>query len=167
MASSKKYFALALFFTVFIVVNSACTTERNPCLEPTVPKLNVSCLQYNSSTNLYVDTTLPNANFVSIDIDSARYWYWGVNSLNKFQLVLSPLRDTARWVLQADSFYSPIDTFTFIYDRQLNFYSNACGYGYNYALKEVLFTKNNLDSVFIFNKEVITKAGTENVKIYF
>ncbi|MDI9319730.1 MAG: DUF6452 family protein [Phycisphaerales bacterium] len=149
---------------VFIV---ACTAERNPCLEPKLPFLYASCYQYKSDTKTYTDTALPNANFVSMDIDSAKRWYWGVNTLSKFSLVLSPLLDTTRWSLQADSAYSPIDTISFIYTRNLKFYTNACGYGYVYSLVQVLTTQHNLDSVKIANKEVTTKAGIENVKIYF
>lgn len=159
----KSALLLSGLFSSFV----ACTTERNPCLEPKVPKLNITCLQYKSDANNYIDTALPNANFVSLDIDSARFWYWGANSLSKFDLVLSPLRDTAVWTLQADSSFSPIDTITFVYERQLKFISNACGYSYDYLLKEVLSTRRNLDSVRIFNNAVTTKAGTENVKIYF
>lgn len=159
----KVMLSLLVIFSAFV----SCSTERNPCLEPKVPKLNITCMQYKTDANNYIDTALPNANFVSLDIDSARFWYWGVNSLSKFDLVLSPLRDTARWSLQADSAFSPIDTITFVYQRQLKFISNACGYSYDYWLKEVFATNRNLDSVRIFNNAVTTKAGTENVKIYF
>ena len=160
-----------LFISVLlscIIINlMACTTERNPCLEPTLAKLNVGCYQYNVDSKTYVDTLLPNSNFVSLDIDSAKYWYWGADKLNKFAIVLSPLRDTTRWTLQVDSGFSKMDTLTFIYERKLKFYSNACGYGYDYRILNVLSTFQNLDSVRIFNADVSTKAGIENVKVYF
>ena len=114
---TKNLFKYILLLSVFYSSFAACTTERNPCLEPKVPKLSVSCLQYKIEANNYIDTALPNANFVSLDIDSARFWYWGANSLSKFDLVLSPLRDTAVWTLQADSAFSPVDTITFVYQR--------------------------------------------------
>jgi hypothetical protein len=168
MANREAYFSYNLLL-LFIFCGSlfACTTERNPCLEPKVPKLSISCLQYKSEGNTYVDTALPNANFVSLDIDSARFWYWGADDLSKFDLVLSPLRDTSLWTLQADSSFSPVDTITFIYERKLKFISNACGYSHDYMLREVRSTHRNLDSVRIVNNAVTTKAGTENVKIYF
>jgi hypothetical protein len=145
---------------------AACTAERNPCLEPTLAKLNIGYYQYKADTRTYIDSTLPNANIVSLDIDSAKFWYWGSKGLNKFSLVLSPLRDTARWTIQVDSGYSRLDTLAFIYERKLKFYSNACGYSYTYSLKEVLHTVNNLDSVIISDNEVTTKAGVEHVKVY-
>ncbi|MES2479277.1 MAG: DUF6452 family protein [Bacteroidota bacterium] len=168
MANKKIFFSFNLFLLLLFCSGFvACTTERNPCLEPKVPKLSISCLQYKSEGNNYIDTALPNANFVSLDIDSARFWYWGADALSKFDLVLSPLRDTSLWTLQADSSFSPIDTITFIYERKLKFISNACGYSHDYTLKEVRSTNRNLDSVRIVNHAVTTKAGTENVKIYF
>lgn len=160
-------YRIGLGIGLLLVLITSCTTERNPCLEPVVPKLNVGCYQYNPNTQTYTDTLLPNANFVSYDIDSAHFWYWGAKRINKFALVLSPLHDTVRWVLQADSGFAQIDTITFIYEKQLKFYSTACGYGYTYALAQVLSTARNLDSVRISNNAVTTKAGIEHVKIYF
>jgi hypothetical protein len=169
MANTKYYRnPLIAFCCIAAVFFAACNASvRNPCLEPTVPKLNVSCYQYNAGSNTFADTLLPNAVFVSLDIDSARYWYYGADRISKFALVLSPLRDTARWLLQADSGYSQLDTISFIYERKLKFYSNACGYGYDFLLSQVLSSKHNMDSVTIFTKEVSTKAGVENVKIFF
>lgn len=168
MANPKLHNSLMrILCCLAVAFMAACTTERNPCLEPKVPFLNASCYQYKSDTKTYADTALPNANFVSMDIDSAKRWYWGADALSRYSLVLSPLHDTTRWTLQADSAFSPIDTISFIYTRNLKFYSNACGYGYVYSLVQVLTTQHNLDSVKIANKEVTTKAGIENVKIYF
>ncbi len=143
----------------------SCTSSRNPCLEPTVPRLKVASYQFRG--NAVVDTVLPNVIFASLDIDSARFLYWGAKSVSKFDLVLSPLRDTSRWILQADSSFSPIDTLTFIYEPKLKFYSNACGYGYDFELLDVRYTKNNLDSVALKVRSVNTKANNENVAIYF
>jgi hypothetical protein len=166
MLNSKRhrFYSYGLLFALGSVM-IACTADRNPCLEPKVPKLKVSCYQYKGDK--YVDTALPNAIFVSLDIDSARYWYWGAKSLSKFELVLSPLRDTARWSVQADSFYAPIDTIMFIYERKLKFISNACGYSHEYMLSSVAATAHNIDSARISNNAVTTKASVENVKIYF
>lgn len=136
-------------------------------MEPKVSKLSVACYQYKSVSKTYIDTALPNANFVCLDIDSAKRWYWGAKSLSRYELVLSPLRDTVRWALQADSAFSPIDTFTFVYARKLKFISNACGYSYDFELKNIISTNRNVDSIRIITNLVTTKAGTENVKIYF
>lgn len=166
--NNKQYLSFfTLIASIFLLAVSSCSTERNPCLEPTVARVNVGCYQYKSDTKTYIDTALPNANFVSIDIDSARFLYWGADKLSKYALILSPLRDTSRWVLQADSSFSQIDTLTFVYEKKLKFYSTGCGYGYEYNILNVLSTSRNLDSVRISNAEVTTKASTENVKIYF
>lgn len=150
---------------VATVLYSSCTTDRNPCLEPNVSKVQVSCYQFKSGQ--YSDTALPNAIFASLDMDSARYWYWGAKALSKFDLPLSPKADTARWILQADSAFSPIDTLTFVYETKLKFISNACGYSHDYLIKQVISTNRNIDSVRVSNHSVTTKAGIENVKIYF
>jgi hypothetical protein len=144
-----------------------CTTERNPCLLPTVSKVFLGCYQYKEDTKTYTDTALPNANFVCLDIDSAKFLYFGAKKLTKFELVLSPLKDTVRWALQPDSSVGAYDTISFVYERKLKFYSNACGYGYEFSLSEILSTRANIDSVSIANKDVTTKSGVENVKIYF
>lgn len=152
---------------IFLISSFNCTTERNPCLLPTVSKVFVGCYQYKADTKTYTDTALPNANFVCLDIDSARFLYFGAKKLNKFELVLSPLMDTVRWVLQPDSAISAYDTISFLYERKLKFYSNACGYGYEFSLSKILSTQTNIDSVSIANNDVTTKSGVENVKIYF
>jgi hypothetical protein len=166
MTSNRKK-SVFLSFLALVLTNAflSCTTSRNPCLEPKVAKLSISCYQFKVDS--YIDTALPNANFVSLDIDSARFWYWGANGQSKFDLVLSPLQDSSRWILQADSAFSPIDTLTFFYTRNLKFISNACGYSYDYTISRVVATSRNLDSVKITNNLVTTKAGVENVKIYF
>jgi hypothetical protein len=150
-----------------LLLAGACNTERQPCLEPLSAKLNVRCYQHVDSNNTYVDTLLPNVNFVSLDIDSARYWYFGADEQSSFSIVLSPLSDTARWAIVPDSAVTPADTLTFVYDRKLIFLSNACGYSYTYTLRSVLATRKNIDSVFLNSAEVTTKAGTEHVKLYF
>lgn len=165
--NKKNSFYLIVLLCSFFIAMMACTTERNPCLEPTVAKLNVGCYQYKSDTKTYIDTALPNANFICLDIDSASRLYWGAKKISKFSLVLSPLKDTVRWTLQVDSSKSKTDTISFVYERKLKFYSTGCGYGYTYALSQVLATAQNLDSVRISNNEVTTKAGVENVKIFF
>ena len=148
-------------------VAAACNTDRLSCLEPVTPQLTMHCYQYIDSNNTYIDTLLPNANIVSIDIDSARFWAIGVKEQSQFSIVLSSLHDTTRWAIQSDSAITPIDTLTFIYTRKLNFVSNACGYNYLYDLIQVLSTRHNIDSVAINNSAVTTKAGIEHVKIFF
>lgn len=145
----------------------ACNAERGPCLELLSAQVKLGSYRYVDSSRSYVDSFLPNANFRALDIDSANRWIMGAKGVSKFSLVLSPLRDTARWLVEADSGQRPADTLTFIYLRKLKFLSNACGYSYTYELKQLLATRNSLDSVAINSYEVTTKAGTEHVRIYY
>ena len=152
----------ALLFSISIV---SCSTERAPCLEPTLAKLNVRCLQWKNNT--WVDTLLPNTNFYTLDIDSATHWYWAAKSQTQFALVLNPNKDTCKWILQVDSAQAIFDTLQFVYEKQLHFYSNACGYSYNYILKTVNSTKHQLDSFKLLSNQVNTKANNENIHLYF
>ncbi|GAA4452078.1 DUF6452 family protein [Rurimicrobium arvi] len=146
---------------------AACNSADNPCLVPTLSTVAVHCSRFDATSNTYADTALQNANFVCLDIDSARYWYYGAKGLSNFSIVLAPLKDTVRWTLQVDSGYSMTDTLFFIYESKLTFYSNACGYAYTYHLKQLPYTRHNLDSVAIINPEITTKANVQNVGIFF
>jgi hypothetical protein len=151
----------------FSLIWASCDVTKNPCLLPTLATVNVHCLRYDAANGQFVDTALVNANFSCLDIDSARFWYYGAKRVSSFSLVLAPQKDTVRWTLQVDSGFSKIDTFYFVYESKLMFYSNACGYSYTYQLKEVPYTRNNLDSCSIINPEIGTKPDVQNFRIYF
>jgi hypothetical protein len=169
MVNKQLYYCCKIVATMLCLwsIVAACNTDRLSCLEPITPQLNMHCYQHVDSNNTYIDTLLPNANVVSLDIDSALFWDMGVKGQAQFSIVLSPLHDSTRWVIQSDSAITPIDTLTFIYNRKLNFVSNACGYNYLYDLIQVLNTRHNIDSVSINNSAITTKAGIEHVKIFF
>lgn len=168
MANSRIFmpavFTAGICFSMLV---TSCDVAKNPCLLPTLATVNVQCLRMDANSGKYVDTALVNANFMCLDIDSARYWYYGARRVSKFALVLAPQKDTVRWVLQVDSGFSKTDTFYFVYESLLSFYSNACGYAYKYRLKEVPYTRYNLDSCSIVNPEIGTKADVQNFQIYF
>ncbi|MCC6186136.1 MAG: hypothetical protein IT256_03180, partial [Chitinophagaceae bacterium] len=87
MAKNKYIcFGMVLLISTTLAVLPACNTVRNPCLEPKVSKLNVACYQYKTDSKTYIDTALPNANFVCLDIDSANRWYWGAKAQSKYEL---------------------------------------------------------------------------------
>lgn len=146
---------------------SSCNTDRSPCLEPMVAQVQLAFYKLDTATNTYVDSLLPNANLVSLDIDSAKFWNIGLKGRSKFSILLSPLHDTTRWALQPDSAVSPVDTLMFVYERKLQFVSNACGYTYFYNIKSVATTRHNIDSLFINSSDVNTDAGSDHVKIFF
>lgn len=168
MASSRIFVPAVLTAGIcFFVFGSSCDVAKNPCLLPTLATVNVQCVRLDAGSGKYVDTALVNANFMCLDIDSARYWYYGARRVSRFALVLAPQKDTVRWTLQVDSGFSKIDTFFFVYESRLTFYSNACGYSYKYQLKQVPYTRHNLDSCSIINPEIGTKADVQNVQIFF
>lgn len=157
-------FAAGLCFSFGL---TSCDVTNNPCLLPTLATVNIQCSRFDAANGNFVDTALVNANFSCLDIDSARFWYYGAKRVSKFSLVLAPLKDTVRWTLQVDSGFSKLDTFYFVYESKLKFYSNACGYSYTYRLKEVPYTRNNLDSCSIVNPEIDTKPDVQNLRIFF
>lgn len=166
MRNKQKLFYWTVCAGLVTAVLQACDTERSPCLEPVATYVNMKCYQHIDSNNTYIDSLLPNVNIGSVDIDSARFWVSGLKKTGSFPVILSPLHDTTRWVLQPDSAVTAWDTLTFIYERRLKFLSNACGYTYTYLLQQVTATKYNIDSVAIGNADVTTKAGVEHVKIF-
>lgn len=164
MSSSRLYLAVLLLLAFFPACNSA---ERGPCLEPKVSKLQLVCKRYDTAAAVFADTLLVNANLYSPDIDSAQYWYWGVKKINQFQLILSPLKDSLRWVLQPDSAIGIKDTFSFIYTSRLHFLSNACGFTHQYTLLSVATTHHQVDSISIIEPSVTNKAGVTHVQVFF
>lgn len=162
---NNKFYILKSGVVLLLMPLLACSTQNLPCYEPVTPYVNIQCAQKDA--NATVDFNLPNANWSCIDIDSAKKWYLGIKATNKFSIILKPLIDTCRWVIQADSAISPLDTISFIYQSNLHFYSNACGYGYDFTLKDIKFTRNTIDSIAIINTSVSTKANNENIKIFF
>lgn len=168
MANSRMFMPAVIAAGICLpVLVTSCDATKNPCLLPTLATVNVQCLRFDANSGAYADTALVNANFMCLDIDSARYWYYGAKRVSRFALVLAPQRDTVRWTLQVDSGFSKVDTFFFVYESKLTFYSNACGYSYTYHLKDVPYTRNNLDSISIINPEITTKADVQNVQIFF
>lgn len=151
----------------FCLLLGACEQERPPCLQPRTVSLIAGCYQ-NADTGLTSrDTLLPNLNAAGLFADSLKLWILGSKNVRQFPLTLSPLADSCQWVIQPDSAATPLDTLTFMYNRRLQFISNACGYTYFYTLNQVRFTRYNIDSVIIRNPTVNSDANIQHIRIYF
>lgn len=162
MTNSIRNILLAVI--VLMVAASACTQERLPCLTPKTASLKVRAVRKVNDTAV-IDTSMPATIWVAI-ADSKNAWYLYTGS-SSFTLSLSPVRDTAMWLLVSDTVASaPIDTVIFRYDRQLQFLSNACGYTYYYNINSVSTTNHIIDSFLITDRSVTSNVNTSHLKVY-
>lgn len=155
---------------ILFLLITACTQERNPCLQPVTAPLRAGCYYPVPVDTGFIhrDTLLPNAIFGAVDNDSLRFLYYGVKDISKFQLLMSPLHDSCVWLLQPDSGYVAIDTLIFYYERKRWFISAECGYSYHFILDRVKTTHHNIDSVLIQNNTIDLNANSgEHIQIFF
>lgn len=150
----------------------SCKQERAVCFEPVNATLRMGAYQgVEVDTGIIIaDSFLPKA--LIIALDTPRLQVYAPTRANKFGLLLSPLADSTRFIIMADSvqIQTPAlyDTVTFYYQRRLEFLSVACGYTYFFTLDtRVRATNNYIDSVQVVNGNVTNAANVEHVKIYF
>lgn len=166
---SHSLYRLMLFLSGLIIL-SGCTQERNPCLQPVTAFTRLGCYQWvPSDTGLVArDTLLPYVHLGALDNDSLKFLYFGTKQQSKFSILLSPILDSCRWLLQTDSVTTSLDTITFYYDRSLQFISGACGYTHFYTLREISWTRHQIDSVYIANPTIDLDVNSgEHVQIFF
>lgn len=144
----------------------ACTQQRQPCLTPKTAILNVETMHLTSRTaTSFTDTGLPHPVFVAVTDSNLRLFFFPQQAT--FILSLSPVADTARWLLITDTAGThAFDTLTFHYQRDLQFLSNACGYTYFFNLDSVHTTHHNIDSLRIINTNVTNNVNTKHLQIY-
>ncbi len=82
-----------------------------------------------------------------------------------FASILSSLPDTLSSNIQFIT-KDLTDTLCIYYTRELNYISPACGFMYNYVLKNFTFTRNGIDEVLITNPYVST-LDEENIQILY
>jgi hypothetical protein len=175
MISGKKY-CLALFIA-FCGTWAACTQQHQSsptCLTPTVASLNIVSMHIISDTGtVFYDTVLPDAEFVPLNKNNASAIVDSIifPQASLFTISLSPASDTCRWLVRADTTgilprdYA-YDTLTFVYQRDLQFLSNTCGYTDFYTLDTVLTSHINIDSVLITNYSVTNDVSAMQLQIY-
>jgi hypothetical protein len=158
---------LNLFFGYACLSLISCERIQNPCLTPTLSTVKVGVKQMNTVTSILKDSLLPKANWYCLDIDSAAKWYHESVPSSSFQLVLSPNKDTVRYLVQTDADMPYTDTLFFHYSKEAKFYSTSCGYGYIYTLKDVWSTQNVIKEITVKDSFVNTNANVTNVQVIY
>jgi hypothetical protein len=86
-------------------------------------------------------------------------------STSNVSLTLKNFSDTTSFVFQLKNQMS--DTLDFIYENEDNFISLECGNLIFHRIKNVQFSRHNIDSVKIVNNYVAIGNNAANIKIYF
>jgi len=145
----------------------ACTQQRQPCLTPKIASLIMETIHFKTDTStVFVDTALPSGLFIpltNIGIDSIKYPLGST-----FTLSLSPDTTICQWRFTSDTLNAVAyyDTFTFYYQRKLQFLSNACGYTDFYSIDSVHTTHHIVDSLHIINTSVTNNVNTKHLQVY-
>jgi hypothetical protein len=153
------------------LVQGACDTERDPCLEPVTVALTMHTYRSADTGTSTLDTLFANALFAPLDSNKIVYQ---AKAIPVYRVTLSPVADSCRWYLQPDSAQvGKRDTLVFFYRRNLQFLSNACGYTYYYTVDSIRSTirafadtVHALDSVRLANGSINGKADVTHVKLY-
>lgn len=145
----------------------ACTQQRQPCLTPKIASLILETIHFPTDTStVFIDTALPSGIFIpltKVGIDSIKYPLGST-----FTLSLSPDSSICQWRFSTDTLNTAAnyDTFTFYYQRNLQFLSNACGYADFYTIDSVHTTHHFVDSLHILNTSVTNNVNTKHLQVY-
>ncbi len=153
-----------LLNVVFWGLSFSCTQERQPCLTPKTAILKMKSVK-RSSDGKVLDTAFNAAVFFPMSPLVSTGTYFAKAS--GFTLSLSPLSDTCRWRFAPDTAAGIVfDTLTFVYERQLTFVSNACGYSHFFDLDTVFSTNHTVDSASVLNRSVTNNVNTNHVQVF-
>ncbi len=160
---TKRY---ALAMLGFCWALAACTQERQPCLTPKIATLLMKSMR-PAANGAVVDTALPAAVLIPLNGGADLVGQFFGRTSN-FSLSLSPVADSCRWILLADTASTGglQDTLTFTYSKERTFLSNACGYAYVYQLTNVTSSNNMVDSLKVNNTLVNNNVNTTHVQVY-
>jgi hypothetical protein len=158
---------LLLILLAVMALAQSCETERSPCLDASVNVIRAGAYRRADTGTAVIDSALRAPLFIAITDHTDSNIFVQTSGTNKFQFQLSDLSDTTRWVLMPDTAGSLQDTITFIYQRQLHFINNACGYNYFYNMVKVNTTHYAIDSIQLANAAVTSDASVEHIKIFF
>lgn len=113
------------------------------------------------------DSPLINPGMYTLDVTPA-YRIVGDESESVLPTPLNPGKDSMRYRILFDTAVSAnADTLTFFYTSSVHFISNNCGYTNYFNIDSVHITKNVLDSVAVFKREVTSDQSTRNILLYF
>lgn len=161
MINHLRYLTRVFLFCT--VVTTSCKQERQPCLTPQASSLTMRTVRI--AADKVVDSPFRAIVFKPDAGAGSRATAYAKSAT--FALPLSPVSDSCRWFVLADTAAgSALDTIAFIYRRDLNFISNACGYNYRYQLNAVTATHNFIDSVKIQNGTVSNDAKINNLQVF-
>lgn len=158
---------IAGMIAAVILLVAACDVDRQPCLDASVNVVRAGAYRRADTGTAFVDTALRAPLFIALDALSDTNTFIQTTTTNKFRFQLSDLADTTRWVLRPDSAGGLQDTISFIYQRQLHFINNACGYNYYYSLQQVTSTRYLIDSIQLAIPAVTSDASVEHIKIFY
>jgi len=168
MTKPGKYLFIILV-ALLVIGWLACTQARQPCETPLTASLNMEMEHLISVTDsTFVDTVLPGAEFIPITRIPNRAPDTDIYPPGTlFTLSLSPIDTMCQWAFTTDSAKTgtTFDTFTFYYQRSLQFVSNSCGYTYFYNIDTVVSTHHNIDSIHILSKGVTNNVNTTQLQI--
>ncbi len=161
----NRLLLLLLSMCLFI---AACETERSPCLDASSSVVRAGAYRRADTGTAAFDSALRAPLFIAVTNLTDSNIFVQTSGTNKFTFLLSNQSDTTKWVLRPDTAQIAVqDTITFIYQRQLHFINNACGYNYYYNLQQVRSTHNAIDSIQLTNPDVTSNASVEHIKIFF
>jgi hypothetical protein len=161
MIRSCKYILTALIPAVLCL---SCAQERQPCLTPLTASMKMKTVRV-AADNTVIDTAMTAGLVVAVTNSGLKGVVYSKSST--FTLSLSPLADSTIWYFATDTAAGSLfDTLIFRHDKYLKFISNACGYSYNFGLKEVATSHNFIDSVHIINSSVTNNVNTSHLQVF-
>lgn len=84
-----------------------------------------------------------------------------------YDTVLFAADTTVRYLSDIDSSYTDyFDTLTLYYDRTNSYLNDACGFTFEFKLKDIAHTTNNIDSIKINFKPVLLDASENHLSVY-
>jgi len=158
---------LLLVLLAIAALVQSCETERSPCLDASVNVVRAGAYRRADTGTAALDSALRAPLFIAITDHTDSNIFVQTSGTNKFRFQLSDVSDTTKWVLRPDTSGTLQDTITFIYQRQLHFINNACGYNYYYSMIRVNTTHYAIDSIQLANPAVTSDASVEHIKIFF
>lgn len=163
MTDLRKY--PACIAAMILLWAASCTQTRQPCLTPKTASLILQTMHLPVDTStIFIDTALTSAVFLPITTHSSSGIIYPLGS--SFTISLSPDSTICKWAFATDTPATVFDTFTFYYQRRLQFLSNACGYTDFYTLDSVHTTHTFIDSLHLINTNVTNNVNITHVQVF-
>ncbi len=152
------------YLCIFIFFLSACDSGSDICLS------NQQSVQGNFYSSYYnytddVDTFVAPISIVGLSdgvpVDSIIYQN---DSIDNCYMPLSMFHDTTQYLIKVNN---SSDTISFVHNKELSFISEECGFIFDFKLDTIMYSNTSfIDTVIIYDNEIIYNESTPNVKIY-